>query len=480
LLKRAATLITLTVGTFFVHGYHPWAEDAEIYLPGVEKSLHPNLFPFFPEFFQYHAHLTLFPQLIAGSARFTHLPWEWILFVWQFASVLLLLLACWQLSSCCFSHDAARWAGVALVAALLTLPVAGTALYVMDQYINPRNLAASFGVFAVARTLDRKYLQSGCFLLAALLVHPLMACFSLSLCALLFLARTSSLGFSAACLLLPFGRTFAPPSESYHQAALLHSFHYLTRWQWYEWLGALAPLAILWWFSVVSRTKANPPAELLSRALVVYGAVYFVAGLVLSIPARFEGLARLQPLRSLHLLYILFIILAGGLLAESLLKNYLWRWLVVFVPICVGMFVAQRALFPGSAHIEWPGMAPRNEWVQAFEWVQRNTPTDALFAMDPYYLAIPGQDHNGFRAIAQRSRLADVIKDSGAVSMFPQMADEWLSQIQDLRDWKNFQLLDLHRLHQRYGVTWVVLQAPGIGGLRCPYRNHAAIICELN
>jgi len=254
----------------------------------------------------------------------------------------------------------------------------------------------------------------------------------------------------------------------------------LTRWQWYEWLGALAPLAILWWFSVVARSKGNVTFDLVCRALVIYGAIYFAAGLVLSIPARFEGLARIQPMRSLHLLYIIFLIVGGGLLAEYVLKNQVWRWLVVFMPICVGMFAAQRALFPDSAHVEWPGAAPRNQWVQAFEWIRDNTPSDALFAMDPYYLAIPGEDHNGFRAVAQRSRLADVIKDSGAVSMFPQIADQWLTQTQDQKNWKNFQLRDFERLHQTYGVNWVLLQSPGVGGLQCPFHNQAAMVCRLN
>jgi hypothetical protein len=48
-----------------------------------------------------------------------------------------------------------------LIAALLTTPVAGTALYIMDQYLNPRNFAAFASVFAVARILDKKYLD--CF-----------------------------------------------------------------------------------------------------------------------------------------------------------------------------------------------------------------------------------------------------------------------------------------------------------------------------
>jgi hypothetical protein len=423
----------------------------------------------------------MFPNLIALSARLVPVPWEWVLFSWQFASVFLLLAGCWRLSGCCFATDAERWAGVTLTAALLTLPVAGTALYVMDQYINPRNLAAAGGVFAVACTLERKYVQAACWVLVAALVHPLMACFSLSLCVLMAVLRESRFSFSiTACAVLPIGLSFAPPSEGYHQAALLHSFHYLTRWQWYEWLGALAPLAILWGFGSAARRNKDANLLLLCRSLTTYGVIYFVAGLILSIPARFESLARLQPMRSLHLLYILFIVLAGGFLSEYVLKNRWGRWLILFLPLCVGMFVAQRELFPASAHVEWPGIQSRNEWVQAFVWVRENTPTDALFALDPYYMEIPGEDHNGFRAVAQRSRLADVIKDSGAVSMFPEMADEWLTQTRDLRNWKNFQRSDLDRLRHRYGVSWVVLQAPGIDGLQCPYRNQAAMVCALN
>jgi len=477
--KRIGALLGLSFGALFVHGYHPWAEDAEIYLPGVEKIVHPGLFPSYPEFFQFHSHLTLFPNLIAASGWITSLPLEWVLFLWQLVSVFLLLLACWQLSGYCFVDDKARWAAMALIAALLTLPVAGTALYIMDQYLNPRNLTASLGVFAIARVLDRKYAWAGCFLGLAALLHPLMAWFSLSYCIALALTR-KGLQFSTAVILFPLGLSLTPPSRGYHQAALLHSFHYLTRWQWYEWVGAVAPLVILWWFSLLTRKSGNPTVDLVSRVLLLYGTFYFAAGLILSIPARFEGLARIQPMRSLHLLYILFLILGGGLVGEYMLKDRWWRWLILFTPICAGMVVSQRALFPGSPHIEWPGVSPKNQWVQAFVWVQRNTPEDAIFALDPYYLEISGEDHNGFRAVGQRSRLADVIKDSGAVSMFPQLADEWLMQTQDQKNWKSFQLNDFEFLRQKYGVNWVILQSPGTPGLQCPFHNQAVMVCQLN
>jgi len=144
------------------------------------------------------------------------------------------------------------------------------------------------------------------------------------------------------------------------------------------------------------------------------------------------------------------------------------------------MFVAQRELFPASAHVEWPGATPRNPWVQAFTWVRENTPQDAVFALDPFHMTVPGEDENGFRAIAQRSMLADAVKDSGAVSMFPPLADEWWEQVQAQKDWKKFQEQDFRRLQARYHLDWVVLQQPGVIGLECPYQNRAVLVCRLN
>src|SRR5579864_9317645 len=174
-LKDFFFLLLLTLGALLIHGYHPWVEDSEIYLPGVEKLLHPELFPFNAKFFESHAHLTFFPNLIAASVRLSHLPLETVLFCWQLTSIFLLLLGCWELISKCFPDARARWAGVSMVAALFTLPVAGTALYLMDQYVNPRNLVAFAVVFAIAKVIDRKHFQAAALLAFAAAIHPLMS-----------------------------------------------------------------------------------------------------------------------------------------------------------------------------------------------------------------------------------------------------------------------------------------------------------------
>jgi len=166
------------------------------------------------------------------------------------------------------------------------------------------------------------------------------------------------------------------------------------------------------------------------------------------------------------------------MLAEHVLAPKWWRWLV-FVPLCAGMYYAQRQLFPATPHIEWPGRQTRNPWMVAFLWVRGNTPVNACFALDPEHMRLPEEDQHGFRAVAERSMLADRVKDSGAVTMFPALARTWLDQVSAQQGWKDFGAEDFARLHQRFGVDWVVLQAPGVGGMDCPYRSGVLLVCRM-
>jgi len=476
-------LLLLTLGALAVHGYHPFAEDAEIYLPGIKKVLHPALYPSGTEFFESHASLTLFPNLIATSLRITHIPFDYAIFIWYLASIFLLLLACWEFSGICFETMRARCGAVGLIASLLTLPVAGTALYLMDQYLNPRNLAAFAGVFAVTRVLEKKFARAAIWIVFAAAVHPLMASFALAFCAVLISldAFSEKMRKPAVALaaLPPIVSIFAPPSPAYREAMAFHISHFLLQWQWYEWLGLIAPFPILIWFARIARSRNLKNLERVCYAAMVYELVYFAIALVIAIPERFEALARLQPLRSLHLLYLFMLMAIGGFIAEYILKGRLWRWLLLFLPMCAGMFLAQRALFPSTTHIEWPWAAPKNQWEQAFLWIRQNTPLDARFAINPFYMEAPGEDRIGFRAMAERSRLADANKDSGAVAMFPPLAEEWWEQFQAQKNWQHFTQADLLRLREKYGVSWTVLRSRETLGLNCPYQNPALAVCQI-
>jgi hypothetical protein len=482
-------LLLMTAAALFVHGYHPYAEDAEIYLPGIERILHPQLFPVGREFFESHAHLTLFPNLIAFSVRISHLPFDAVLLLWHVASIFLLLLGCWQLASLCFTSARARWAAVGMVAALLTLPVAGTALYIMDQYLNPRNVAAFAAVFAVARILESKYVRAAAWLVFAAAMHPMMWVFPFSFCALLVVMRrfepvsggtlaSEKYALVASCLLLQFPLN-PSVTPAYEEAARRHGFHYIQHWAWYEIFGLVAPIALFWWFDRIARKKKWTNVQRLCRALIIYDLVYIGAALIIDLPPRFETLARFQPLRSLQLLYMVMLVIGGGMLGEFVLRKQTWRWLALFLPLGAGMFMAQRTLFPVSAIVEWPGVAPKNPWAQAFLWVRRNTPQDAIFALDPEYMHAPGEEEIGFRCLAQRSRMADNVKDNGVVSMFPPLAEEWWAQVQAQSPWKSLTLEKFEGLKAKYGVDWILTQRSEVAGLDCPYQNSVVRVCRV-
>jgi hypothetical protein len=474
------TLATCTA--LLVHGYHSAAEDGEIYVPGIKKLLNPSLYPFGAEFFLNHAHASLYSWLIATSVRISHLSFDTTLFAWYIASTFLTFLACWEWAAECFEETEARLGAVALLAALLTLPVAGTALYISDEYLTPRSLALFALLFATLNAWRGRYWAFAGWSVFAALVHPLMAMFGISLGMLLALTQrldAKAVHKSPALAAAAVFTLFPLPSHAYQEALQTRSYFFVLHWHWYEWLGIIGPLALLWWFSQILQNK-SPAVPVLSWSLIVYEAVYVFAAVIVDIPQRLDTYARFQPMRSLHLLYTFLIILGGGLLGKYLLRKHIWRWALLFVPLCFGMWFAQRQLFPTTAHIEWPGAAPTNDWLRGFDWIRHNTPQGATFAIDPNYML--DDDQHGFRAIAERSRLADAVKDAGAVTMFPQppFAEDWLEQVTDEADWRHFQVSDLQRLQRKYGVNWVVLQRPAAGSLACPYHNATILVCHLD
>jgi len=475
--KDYLSLAGFTLAALAVQGYHPAVEDAEIYTPGILKALHPSLFPYNSQFFQLHASMTIFPNLIADSIRFTHLSPPLAFFAWQIVTSFLLLWACLRIARLCFAEDFAAWCGVALTASLFALPVAGTALLIVDPYLTTRSFSTPCALLAVAAILERRYFSAFFWILFTAAVHPLMAVYAAT-----FLVVLTTLKLFPSAIRLPdwipnLSRAFFPPITSqYHAILQTRPYFFLSNWAWYEWLGLLAPFAIMIAFVRLARRHCLGPMGLLCQSLVIYGLLFTALAAFLD---HQENLAEIQPLRFLHLLYVMMFLFSGGLIGKFLLKKSPWRWALLFVPLGAGMAYAQDRLTPCSPHFELPGRQSQNTWVQAFKWVRRNTPEDAYFALDPRYMALPGEDQHGFRAIARRSALADAVKDSGAASMFPALASPWTDQLNAQKGWETFRRDDFLRLKKNYGVDWVVIQAPDDPGLPCPYATSQLLVCRI-
>lgn len=486
-----ALLAALTVFALLVMGYHPGLEDDAFYLAAIKRNLNPALFPHDAEFFRLQFQATVFDKLIALSVRLTHLPLAWTVFLWQVAAIFLLLHGCWRISRRCFTQPAAQWASVTTVAALLTLPLPGIALSLADQYLHPRTLATAAILAAIVAVLDRRLWLAGVLLAVAFSIHAIMAGFGISFCAFLFwnqrvpLQRRSSAPLAVA-LVLPLGWIFEPASDAWRQAAATRGFYYPAHWHWYEWLGLIAPLILLYayWTFLKRPERSGSDSEALPPlvcSLLYYGLFQTAAGLLIMFPPGLERLRPFEPMRYLHLLYLLFFLVAGGLMGRYVLDRRVYRWLLFFLPLSAGMFYAQRQMYPASAHLELPGIAPQNAWLQAFAWIRQNTPLDSLFALNPRYMTLPGEDYHGFRALAERSALADYEKDAGMAARVPRLAPRWLKEVNAQSGWQNFQAADYQRLKRDFGVTWIILYAQDepLEAMTCPYRNGPLQVCRL-
>jgi hypothetical protein len=478
-------ILLFTLLAFLVMGYHPGLEDDGVYLTAVKADLNPSLFPHDSEFFRLQLQASFFDGWIAHFVKWTGIPLAWAELFWQFAALFLILWVARRIAGQLFPGRPAQWAAVAMVAAMFTLPVAGTALNIADQHLHPRNLATALILAAVSRILEGKRWQALPLLALAFLLHPIMAAFGISFCVCEALVLARPAGFRLRAVegslvaAAPLGWIFAPASPAWRQALNTRSYFFLYRWSWYEWLGALAPLFLFWVLWRVANRRGETRLADFSLAVFAYGIFQQLVAMVMLTPDALARLAPLQPMRYLQLVYIFMALAAGGLLGRFLLKASAWRWAIYLLVFNGGMFLVQWELIDEGAHLELPSTVSANPWLQAFAWIRQNTPDGAYFALDPQYLSAPGEGFHSFRALAERSQLSDGDKDAAVATQVPSLARTWQRQQLAQAGWASFQLAEFERLKTEFGVDWVLVSYPAPPGLGCRWHNGALAVCQI-
>lgn len=483
-------LLLLTALGFLAMGYHPGAEDDSLYLAAIKADVHPTLFPHDADFFQLQMRTSVFATWMAHFILGTGISVAWAELLWQLVCLFLVIWSCWSIVERLFEEASARWAGVAMVAAMLTVPVAGTGLYLMDQHLHPRNPATALILFAVARIMAGKRWQAVPLVAVAFLLHPLMGAMGISFCCVLALvlcdplcARLRSLcgraGAAPVAAFIPFGWVFGKPSETWLEAVRTRHMFLLYEWEWYEWLGAIGPLLLFWLVARVARKRGETNLSRFAMAVLIYSVFQLAIALIILSPLAPVGMTTLEPMRYLQLVYVFMALIGGAYLGKYVLKARIWRWAVFLIVANGGMFAAQRELFAASPHIELPNMANSNPWLQAFDWIRQNTPEDAYFAVDPDYTNAPGEDCHGFRALAERGMMADSNKDTSTVTKQPALGPEWKREVMAREGWSSFKLADFERLKAGFGVDWALVSYPQPAGLDCKWHNETLAVCRI-
>jgi hypothetical protein len=278
---------------------------------------------------------------------------------------------------------------------------------------------------------------------------------------------------------IPFLFELQPARGAAREVLFSRTYFFVSQWQWYEWVGAFAPLLLLAGYAWFRPRGSTPAARNLAATLVCFGTMFTALAVIVNAFGRLENYTRWQPMRCFQVIYVIFFLLLGAWLGDWLLKAKLWRWLALFVPLGLGMFWMQMDAYSASPHVEYPGVNSSNSWTKAFLWIRYHTPKDAVFALDPDYLFIHGEDQQGFRAVAERSSLADHLKDSGAVSLFPLLADGWKAQQVAQAGWRKFGRAEYEKLATLYPVTWILAADPVPADMFCPYDSGGLAVCRL-
>ena len=271
------------------------------------------------------------------------------------------------------------------------------------------------------------------------------------------------------------------PPAAVVRVALTRSYWFLAQCEWIEVLGLIAPLLLL---TAFKRSRHFAGVMPLVRATTTVGVTAIVISLCFARARLYSfGVAHLQPLRVFQVIYFALLLALGAWLGRFILRDAWWRWGVAVVLLGLPVLIPAWLVFPHSAHLEVPlhtadGNSP-NRWVDAFRWVRRSTPTDALFALDADYISNPDEDAQCFRALARRSSLPDYSKDGGETAVNPELSEAWVQGV----DAQQALSAESDAARQEklgvLGVTWMVLKSNAATRQSCPYDNGTVKVCQL-
>jgi hypothetical protein len=504
-----ALISALALCTLLIHGYHPLAEDGGLYVAGVQLTLNPTLFPHYTVFVSEHLHFSIFAPVLTCIVRLAHLSLAWVLLLTDLLSLWITFYAAHKILQRIIPNETAQFAGLCLLAAFWTLPIAGTSLLLMDPYVTARSLSTPLSLLAIAFALDfhhnlRPLLYCALCLILAAAFHPLMAAYAFAFVLVLRLTHLRQRHLAWALLTLAALAVAAAlhvlaPSETPAIIAAEKSRYYwfLSQWRWFELLGLAGPLAVLAALLSRFRKQSDPlsdTAATLCRASIAIGCIAILVVLLFAHEsARAHLVARLQPLRVFLLIYAVMTLLLGATLTQITLelrqRSHITprRIALASLPVLVllalaaTMFYVQRQTFPASEHLEFPWLAAQNPnpWVRAFLWARDNTPPGALFALDTKYVNEDGEDAQTFRATALRSAVPDFSKDGGEAAITPSLAAQWQqganAQVNLSTETDTIRDTRLRPL----GVTWIVLHSTAPTAHTCPYDNGSIKVCRL-
>lgn len=454
-------------------GYRYGATDQAFYIPAIAHHVNPSLFPRDWSLLGAQDSLNLFTPFAARLVVTLGLPLP-ALFLGLYALTLATLGA--GALALGVRLGRSRWTAVALLAALtLRHAVAQGAVNTLEGYTHPRMLAFAIGVLALAALLaGRRWRVVGLTALAGL-VHPTTGTW-FAVAAGVGLARAhrewrpwllAAAGavatFSAWALLAgPLSPRLARMDAEWLSVLASKRYLFPDRWPAAEWLIVSAYGAVIA-FVHVRRRRAGVATA--GETGLVWGVGALLVVLAATLPLNTARLAFFVQLQAPRVLWLVDLIAvaslvwllaeAGGGEADGPVGNDRRARAVALVILALS---AGRGLY--VSFVEHPERAlvqvglPATEWNRSLEWIDVNTPADALVVADPGHAWRHG---TSVRVGARRDVLLEEVKDTAMAMYSREGAARVLDRIRALDGFASITPERARELARRYGASVLIV-----------------------
>jgi hypothetical protein len=411
-------------------GYRYGVSDLSFYLPAAFERLDPSRFPRDGLLLDVQARLTASDELLAaffraGAALGADVPAT--VYALHIVTLLLLFAGAVLLGSALFQS---RWSVAALAAALtLRHAVPRSGVNTLEGYFQPRVLAFSLGVLALAVFVRRGSYAALAVVAAAGVVHPTTALWFAILAGVAGLAseRHARGGLSAIALgtaLLAAWAVVAGPLEGRMSQmdpawlGVLADRNYLfpDEWPLYAWTTCVLYVALI---GAAIRARGREGAITPRETGLAWGAGALLLVFLLMLPlvrARVAIAVQLQPARLFWILDLLAVISIVGLVELSARRG--WRRAPAALAGVLLTFSLARGAYVMTVEFPERGLAQiaelRTPWSDAMRWADEHTAVDSHWLVHPDHTFMYG---TSVRVSARRDVFHEASKDP-ALAMY--------------------------------------------------------------
>ena len=460
-LAAAIAALFVVIATANAGGYRYGISDQAFYLPAIEKSLNPSLFPRDTPVLAAQMRLWLGDDAAAILARGRPIDLPDVAGTLYIAGLVMLAGAI----AFFMRGLGASWlaVGAGLAVATLRHHIAKTGANTLEGYFHPRMLAYALGILALGFVLRKRYIAAAGLIAIALVLHTTAALWfgSVIVGAVAWNAgRPWRWAIAAMIAVVAIGlATWGPRMDAAWLSAVAEKdYLFPSAWPLHAWVLNLAyPIVLV----LVYRHRVATGREVSGERGLLAGLVILVVGFLVSVPLSAAKIALAVQLQITRVFWVLDVVallyLTAWLVDDwAARRGRQWRTIAVAV-LCMaslarGYYVLN--IEAGRPLVAW--RLPDDDWMDAMNWI-RTQPLDTNVLADPGHGWRYGAS---VRLAAQRDTVLEQIKDTALAMYDHDVALRVHERVEALAGFPDFTTQQIRDVGSRYQANVVVIERP--------------------